>query len=55
MNSSGIESSMMSPPGGDSLHGTLGENLNRRLGHNLNSAGKGSGMALEYSEDNIAL
>lgn len=55
MNSSGIESSLMSPPGGDSLHGTLVENINRQLGNNVNSAGMGSGMALDYSEDNIAL
>jgi hypothetical protein len=59
MNSSGIDnSSMLSPPiGGDSLHGgtIIGDNINRQLDHNVNSAGMGSGMALEYSEDNLAL
>jgi|LauGreDrversion4_2_1035121.scaffolds.fasta_scaffold866380_1 hypothetical protein len=37
----------------DSIH--VAENINRQLDHNVNSAGMGSGMALEYSEENLAL
>jgi hypothetical protein len=57
MNTSAIDSSMLSPPGGDSLQGgTLhNEGFAARQFDHVNSAGMGSGMALEYSEDNIAL